>query len=216
MNKGCGTAHSPVDARIRDAVHETPDYRRSSAALLAGFIRNCQAIVTPAITDANAAFVEVSGFERSDILGQPHSLVRHPDMPTQAFADMWATLKAGQSWTALVKNRRKNGDHGRGRDCGSRGAPPRLPRRPCRFALLSPGPERAHGAFGFLSLGQTMPVRWRPRAALAGTIVVAVAAACGLPAMPPASCGSAVLPKRPPTFFSFSPGRPREASAKTR
>jgi aerotaxis receptor len=38
-------------------------------------------------------------------------MVRHPDMPTEAFADMWATLKAGQSWTALVKNRRKDGDH---------------------------------------------------------------------------------------------------------
>jgi len=60
---------------------------------------------------ANEAFVEVSGFEREEILGQPHNLVRHPDMPQEAFADMWATLKAGQSWTALVKNRRKNGDH---------------------------------------------------------------------------------------------------------
>ena len=60
---------------------------------------------------ANEAFVEVSGYEREEILGQPHNLVRHPDMPPEAFADMWATLKAGQSWTALVKNRRKNGDH---------------------------------------------------------------------------------------------------------
>lgn len=63
------------------------------------------------IVYANAAFVAVSGFERDEIMGQPHNMVRHPDMPTQAFADMWATLKAGQSWTALVKNRRKNGDH---------------------------------------------------------------------------------------------------------
>ena len=60
---------------------------------------------------ANAAFIAVSGFERDEIIGQPHNLVRHPDMPREAFADMWATLKAGQSWTALVKNRRKNGDH---------------------------------------------------------------------------------------------------------
>ena len=63
------------------------------------------------ISYANAAFVAVSGFDREELLGQPHNLVRHPDMPRQAFADMWATLKAGQSWTALVKNRRKNGDH---------------------------------------------------------------------------------------------------------
>ena len=60
---------------------------------------------------ANQAFVEVSGFEREEIMGQPHNLVRHPDMPPEAFADMWATLKNHESWTALVKNRRKNGDH---------------------------------------------------------------------------------------------------------
>ncbi|SCK55663.1 methyl-accepting chemotaxis sensory transducer with Pas/Pac sensor [Variovorax sp. HW608] len=60
---------------------------------------------------ANAAFIAVSGFERNEILGQPHNLVRHPDMPREAFSDMWKTLKGGQSWSALVKNRRKNGDH---------------------------------------------------------------------------------------------------------
>ncbi|MBA4256604.1 MAG: hypothetical protein C0445_12090 [Polaromonas sp.] len=60
---------------------------------------------------ANSAFIAVSGYEPDEIMGQAHNLVRHPDMPPEAFADMWATLKAGQSWTALVKNRRKNGDH---------------------------------------------------------------------------------------------------------
>ncbi|MDT8397619.1 MAG: methyl-accepting chemotaxis protein [Pseudomonadales bacterium] len=63
------------------------------------------------ITYANPAFVDISGFEPEEIMGQPHNLVRHPDMPSAAFADMWATLKAGKSWTALVKNRRKDGDH---------------------------------------------------------------------------------------------------------
>jgi aerotaxis receptor len=63
------------------------------------------------ITYANAAFVDVSGFSLEEIQQQPHNLVRHPDMPKEAFADMWATLKGGEPWTALVKNRRKNGDH---------------------------------------------------------------------------------------------------------
>jgi aerotaxis receptor len=63
------------------------------------------------LTYANAAFIQVSGFDQSELLGEPHNLVRHPDMPPEAFADMWATLKAGQSWTGVIKNRRKNGDH---------------------------------------------------------------------------------------------------------
>ena len=52
------------------------------------------------ITFANAAFVEVSGFSLEEVVGQPHNLVRHPDMPREAFADMWKTLQAGYSWSA--------------------------------------------------------------------------------------------------------------------
>ena len=60
---------------------------------------------------ANSAFVEVSGFTREELAGQPHNIVRHPDMPSQAFADMWRTLQAGMPWTGMVKNRRADGDH---------------------------------------------------------------------------------------------------------
>ncbi|WP_342130266.1 methyl-accepting chemotaxis protein [Hydrogenophaga sp. OTU3427] len=63
------------------------------------------------ITYANDAFIRCSGFERDELYGKAHNLVRHPDMPEAAFGDMWATLAAGQPWTALVKNRRKDGDH---------------------------------------------------------------------------------------------------------
>ncbi|MCA8104115.1 PAS domain-containing methyl-accepting chemotaxis protein [Burkholderia sp. AU36459] len=63
------------------------------------------------ITYANTTFAQVSGFSNEELVGQPHNVVRHPDMPKEAFADMWATLQAGEPWTALVKNRRKNGDH---------------------------------------------------------------------------------------------------------
>lgn len=45
------------------------------------------------ITYANAAFIAVSGFDREEVLGQPHNMVRHPDMPKEAFADMWRTLR---------------------------------------------------------------------------------------------------------------------------
>ena len=66
---------------------------------------------TGKIKYANTAFVRTSGFELDELMGQPHNMVRHPDMPSEAFADMWKCMKAGYSWTALVKNRRKNGDH---------------------------------------------------------------------------------------------------------
>ncbi len=59
----------------------------------------------------NAAFVVVSGFSEQELLGQPHNLVRHPDMPEEAFRDLWATVKSGQPWTGIVKNRRKDGRH---------------------------------------------------------------------------------------------------------
>lgn len=60
---------------------------------------------------ANPAFIRASGYSKEELLGQPHNLVRHPDMPPEAFADLWQTIKSGQPWNALVKNRRKNGDY---------------------------------------------------------------------------------------------------------
>lgn len=63
------------------------------------------------ITYANDSFVSISGFTREELIGQSHNVVRHPDMPAEAFGDLWATIKAGQPWRGLVKNRAKNGDH---------------------------------------------------------------------------------------------------------
>jgi aerotaxis receptor len=63
------------------------------------------------ILDCNEAFVEISGFERSELIGQAHNIIRHPDMPPAAFAMMWSYLKAGKPWMGLVKNRCKNGDY---------------------------------------------------------------------------------------------------------
>jgi len=59
----------------------------------------------------NQDFINISGFSEDELLGQPHNIVRHPDMPVEAFADLWRTLKSGKPWTGLVKNRCKNGDH---------------------------------------------------------------------------------------------------------
>ncbi|MBK1641648.1 chemotaxis protein [Chromatium okenii] len=62
------------------------------------------------ITSFNRDFVEISGFTSEELLGAPHNLIRHPDMPAAAFADLWRTVKAGKPWTGIVKNRCKNGD----------------------------------------------------------------------------------------------------------
>ena len=63
------------------------------------------------ITDANAAFCSIAGFTHDELVGQPHNLVRHPDMPTAAFANMWSFIQNKKSWMGMVKNRCKNGDY---------------------------------------------------------------------------------------------------------
>ncbi|MGQ4870047.1 methyl-accepting chemotaxis protein, partial [Aeromonas caviae] len=63
------------------------------------------------ITYVNPDFIKISGFTEEELLGQPHNIIRHPDMPPAAFEHMWSTLKSGRSWMGLVKNRCKNGDH---------------------------------------------------------------------------------------------------------
>ena len=63
------------------------------------------------ITYANPAFVRISGFTEEELIGSPHNIVRHPDMPPEAFRDLWDTVRQGDTWTGLVKNRAKNGDY---------------------------------------------------------------------------------------------------------
>ncbi|WP_110968411.1 methyl-accepting chemotaxis protein [Pseudomonas huaxiensis] len=58
----------------------------------------------------NDEFVSISGYSREELVGSPHNLVRHPDMPAAVFELMWYYLKAGKSWMGVVKNRCKNGD----------------------------------------------------------------------------------------------------------
>lgn len=87
----------------------------------------------------NPYFLEISGFSEEEALGQPQNIVRHPDMPVEAFADMWRTLKAGIPWTGVVKNRCKNGD--------------------CYWVLANVAPIRENGqAVGYISV-RTKPSR---------------------------------------------------------
>ncbi|CAN5784716.1 PAS domain-containing methyl-accepting chemotaxis protein [soil metagenome] len=172
------------------------------------------------ITYANAAFVAVSGFTLEELQGLPHNIVRHPDMPVEAFADMWATLKAGEPWTALVKNRRKNGDHywvranaipvvRDGRAAGYMSVRTKASREEIAeteklyrlFREGKAGHLRFHkglivrrGAMAWSAALQTLPVRWRARAPVLAFATVAVTAAwaCGLPAGPLAAFSGAM------------------------
>ncbi len=155
------------------------------------------------ITYANEAFISVSGFAADEIVGQPHNMVRHPDMPPAAFGDMWATLKAGESWTGLVKNRRKNGDHywvranatpvmRRGQPVGFMSVRTKPSREEVAgaeqlYAAMREGRAnglRFHkgvvlrsGAMAWRTWLKTMPVRWRIRLPVFAMSVLSIAAA---------------------------------------
>ena len=61
------------------------------------------------ITYSNRKFCEIAGYDKSELKGKNHNIVRHPDMPKAAFKDLWETIQKGDSWTGTVKNLRKDG-----------------------------------------------------------------------------------------------------------
>jgi len=63
------------------------------------------------ITYTNSVFRALSGFEKGEMIGRPHNIVRHPDMPKVVFKNMWETLKQGKSWNGFIKNLRKDGKY---------------------------------------------------------------------------------------------------------
>jgi aerotaxis receptor len=65
--------------------------------------------VAGVITNCNQSFVEMSGFSEAELIGQPHWILRHPDMPAAAFKDLWDTVTRGTKWHGYVKNLRKDG-----------------------------------------------------------------------------------------------------------
>lgn len=63
------------------------------------------------ITHVNQSFVLMSGYTEQELIGSPHSILRHPDMPAAAFLDLWETVLAGKTWQGYVKNLRKDGGY---------------------------------------------------------------------------------------------------------
>lgn len=167
------------------------------------------------ITYANAAFLDVSGYSREQLFNQPHNIVRHTDMPREAFADLWATLKRGETWTALIKNRRADGNHYWVR---ANVTPVRKDNQVIGYMSVRTQPDREEitaaselyqrfregrarglafhkglivrrGIMSWVSWGQVLPVRWRIRL---GLCMVAVASA--VPALTSHTSWFAVAP----------------------
>ena len=63
------------------------------------------------ITFANEDFCKIAGYKKEELLGSPHNMVRHSDMPKAAFEDLWKTVKAGKAWKGFVKNRTKHDNY---------------------------------------------------------------------------------------------------------
>jgi len=61
------------------------------------------------IVYANEDFCTICGYAKEEMIGRPHNMIRHPDMPKAAFADLWKTVKAGNVWNGIVKNKTRNG-----------------------------------------------------------------------------------------------------------
>lgn len=63
------------------------------------------------ITFVNRKFVEMTGYSKEEAVGQPHNILRHPDMPKAAYEQMWKLIKQGSTWEGYVKNLRKDGKY---------------------------------------------------------------------------------------------------------
>ncbi|OGA58429.1 MAG: chemotaxis protein [Burkholderiales bacterium RIFCSPHIGHO2_01_FULL_64_960] len=128
------------------------------------------------ITHCNRTFEEVSGYAHDELIGQPHNLIRHPDMPPAAFKDLWQTIGRGKPWTGIVKNRRINGDHywveanvtpimQNGKPAGYlsvRVAPTREQVRAAEALYARMNEESRSGRPSFrLRAGQVLPLGWR-------------------------------------------------------
>ncbi len=60
---------------------------------------------------ANDDFCNIAGYSKEELIGKPHNLVRHEDMPKVAFEDLWKTVQSGKVWNGIVKNKTKSGDY---------------------------------------------------------------------------------------------------------
>ena len=188
------------------------------------------------ITHANDTFVQVSGYQLNELLEKPHNLVRHPDMPKAAFADMWYTLKQGEPWSGIVKNRRKNGDHywvranavpmvREGRVTGymsirTRATDEEIAAVEPLYKALNEGRcnRRIHKGLvvrkGWLGKLPALPIRWRVRSVMAIMFIVLAAALQQMGAEWPLLLISALVMMLGTAIFEWQIVRPIENVAR--
>ncbi|MEB2306433.1 UNVERIFIED_ORG: methyl-accepting chemotaxis sensory transducer with Pas/Pac sensor [Citrobacter freundii] len=188
------------------------------------------------ITHANDTFVQVSGYQLNELLDKPHNLVRHPDMPKAAFADMWYTLKQGEPWSGIVKNRRKNGDHywvranavpmvREGRVTGymsirTRATDEEIAAVEPLYKALNEGRcnRRIHKGLvvrkGWLGKLPALPIRWRVRSVMAIMFIVLTAALQQMGAEWPLLLISALVMMLGTAIFEWQIVRPIENVAR--
>jgi aerotaxis receptor len=125
----------------------------------------------------NQDFDDIAEFTQEELIGNPHNMIRHPDMPTTAFKMLWAALQGGRSWKGIVKNRCKNGDH---YWVDAFATPIMKDGKPDEFQSVRVAPrredqKRAEALYGQLNAGKTPSfLKRRPLALIMKVILVAV------------------------------------------
>lgn len=94
---------------LEKAVEDRTKELQKSLDIVSKYVIYSRTDLKGIITYASEAFCEVSGYSKEELLGKPHNIIRHPDMPKEAFKQMWDTIKAGKAWSGEVKNLKKDG-----------------------------------------------------------------------------------------------------------
>ena len=95
--------------QLEEAIQEKTKELQKSIDIISDYVIYSRTDLQGVITYASKEFINISGYSKEELIGQPHNIVRHKDVPKEAFKDMWDTIKQGKTWRGEVKNRKKDG-----------------------------------------------------------------------------------------------------------